>query len=433
MQAIEANIILKRYKWIVVLILLLIPQLYVYESINAYFIFSMAVFAFSIKTIEQKNNSIWLCLFGMILYVLYLLLQVQSVFLLGYIFLLLVLITYTIGRVNMLPLFVAITSLPFSNTVLNLLSFDIRLQTTRLVTKALNTIVKDVVQVGNVIEYQQMEFSVDDVCAGISMLQVGLLIAFAIIAYYEFQRKKCASFIQLIVLTCLALCMLLLSNALRIFSMVLFHIPEQASFHEILGLISFVVYFILPYVFILRLISNYFSKKIKTENIHQNIHKFNTYLILGSTACMVIFSFYVLKQKKSVEIVHHAIEGYELKSCKYGVAQYSNDKTLLYLKPEIPFYAANHHPRLCWKGSGYFFTNEKYKTIGNKKIVTALLKNDKGDLLYTAYWFQYKQHITSNELTWRWEAMLHHHAYELVNISCGNEKDLMEELSKWIL
>lgn len=422
----------KQYHTLSLFCAMLLIQLFVYESIQPLFIFSIGVFLYSLQFESSEVNRNWLLYTGIFLYILYMLLHVQSILLLGFICMLLYIINRLFGGTNALPLFVALVSLPVSSTVLNLISFDLRLATTKYVTHTLQWIIPTIHSEGNIIYYNNHTFGVDDVCSGIVMLHIGLLIALLLIAYVERKLQKFASIPQLIGLLMIASVSIVISNGFRIMTIVLFQLPESNVLHEIIGIVSLVVYFALPFLMLL----NWYGKKFKTKRISA-VHvkpksRQNHTLILSTTIVVVLASFYFLHQKKDIVQQYKAIEGYQLKQYQYGVAQYSNEHTLLYIKPEVPFYAANHHPRLCWKGSGYLFTNEKVTQIHGHEIITAMLKNEQGDILYSAYWFQHNEQIISNELAWRWQAMLHGTSFKMINITTASESQLNVEVSKWL-
>ena len=48
------------------------------------------------------------------------------------------------------------------------------------------------------------------------------------------------------------------------------------------------------------------------------------------------------------------------------------------------------------------------------------------------YWFQHNEQIISNELAWRWQAMLHGTSFKMINITTASESQLNVEVSKWL-
>jgi exosortase N len=428
----KLNLHFSRYKYVWLLLMLFLIQLYFYQSINPVFLFSSAVFIFSVRSVGTCVNHPAYMLMGLVLCVLYIFVKVQSIYIVGMVFLLMYLLNLTISRTNILPVFVALVALPITNTVLNLLSFDLRLFTTQIVARSLKVILKQVQFEGNIIYYKQHEYGVDDVCAGISMLQIGMIIALMIIAYFERKANKTATVLQISLLMSIAIVLIIVSNVFRIFTIVLFNIDEKSLVHEFAGIISLALYFAWPFYFIVKKMIGSLRETPAIVTAITKSYAGYKIMVVVVTLLISIYSLYVLSQKKSVTFEHRQIAGYQLKQFQYGVAQYSNAHVLLYIKPEVPFYAADHHPRICWKGSGYKFTKEKVMHVKGHQIVTAQLINSEQAQLYSAYWFQHNQHITSNELTWRWNALLHQYNYEMINITAATQADLDKEIVKWL-
>lgn len=424
---------LKWMLWPLVLAILLFCQLAFYGSVTPLLFFAALVFGYSLRFVETGIRYPQLLIAAIILIMLYSVLKVQSIFIPAFVVLILCMLQLCRGSTNALPFFVAITALPISATVLQLLSFDLRLWSTATVARVLNAITNDVSHEGNIIYYHQHEFGVDDVCSGITMLQTGLILALMLIAVYEHRSEKTASVMQIILLMMVASVLILLSNLFRIFIIVLFSIPDDTLMHEVVGLLSMLIYFALPFSWLLRR----FARRFKSYPLAERPSLFafrglkSMLLLLGLSLCC--FSFYVAEKKRSNAMVN-SIEkpGYNRKQFQYGVMQYSRPGSLVYIKPEVPFYAASHHPRICWQGSGYRFTKEKMIKINECEIVCARLLNDNGSILYAAYWFQHQQKVTGNELAWRLDAMVHGHGYQMINVTTADSSALAQEVAEWL-
>jgi exosortase N len=411
---------------------LLFLQLFVYESINPLLIFSVLIFSYSLRFDASLKIPRWHLYVGLFLFATFMILRIQSLFLLGFVFVFLFILQNGRGRINALPICVGLLALPVTGTILNLISFNIRLITTRFVSTLLKLVAREISFEGNIIYYNNQAFGVDDVCSGIVMLQIGLLMALFLISYIERKYRVQVSMIQLLALLSFATLSILISNVFRIIAIVLFRLEDESVWHEFIGVISLVLYFAMPFYFILeKWASRFKSFQVIDNNPNKQSRVLVPSLII-LTSIMVVASFFFLQQKKEVVLSLKVINGYQMWNFKYGVVQYSNANALIYVKPEVPFYAANHHPRLCWKGSGYAFTHEKMLNIEGHQIITAELKNQNKEILYSAYWFQHGQDIVSGDLDWRWNSLKKGISYKMINITASSEVQLHQEINRWI-
>ena len=115
---------------------------------------------------------------------------------------------------------------------------------------------------------------------------------------------------------------------------------------------------------------------------------------------------------------------------EHGVLKYTNEKLLIYLKPATSFYSADHSPLICWKGSGYNFDNEKIILIENQDVYYSVLSTEKGDKLYTIWWYDNVKSQTISQLKWRFDMMLGAEAYRLINVTCSTKEAAIKEAKK---
>lgn len=115
--------------------------------------------------------------------------------------------------------------------------------------------------------------------------------------------------------------------------------------------------------------------------------------------------------------------GFKQTILESGVTKIKTPQTLIYLKP-TKFYAPEHNPMICWKGSGYDFKSIKKETIEGKEIYTSVLIKGK-DKIYAAWWFESKKIQTINQLLWRWEAFKTDDHFYLINVNASNYPTLL--------
>jgi hypothetical protein len=55
-----------------------------------------------------------------------------------------------------------------------------------------------------------------------------------------------------------------------------------------------------------------------------------------------------------------------------------------------------------------------------------------GSILYTAWWYEHKNHRTNNQMEWRINNLKKNRDYHLVNITASSPLDLRIAIDRWI-
>ncbi|NJO91209.1 MAG: hypothetical protein HC831_21280 [Chloroflexia bacterium] len=126
------------------------------------------------------------------------------------------------------------------------------------------------------------------------------------------------------------------------------------------------------------------------------------------------------------------IDGFQCNLLDNGVAQFTNDSALIYIKPIPNFYSADHTPMICWKGSGYQLQNQQKMQVGSHEVYFAELVLENSKPLYTAWWYSNGKHITINQLDWRWRLIKGEENFSLVNVTCEKENILTNKFLELI-
>ncbi|MFY7789028.1 MAG: archaeosortase/exosortase family protein, partial [Thermoflexibacteraceae bacterium] len=129
-------------------------------------------------------------------------------------------------------------------------SFPIRLELTNIAGKALGYLFTDVSNLGNVITLNGQEFSVDPACVGLKMIGTSLMIALLFMAYFQRLTQKIIPFWLSCVLILCVMLLNIINNLLRIMILVVFRVMPETPLHDILGLLSLLIYVIIPFYFI---------------------------------------------------------------------------------------------------------------------------------------------------------------------------------------
>jgi len=106
-----------------------------------------------------------------------------------------------------------------------------------------------------------------------------------------------------------------------------------------------------------------------------------------------------------------------------GVTKYQSRQALVYFKPVRTFYATEHHPLICWEGSGYTFRHVQLQQLGNHVVYTGELQKGT-DRLYTAWWMDNGRHRTVNQWDWRWRMLKGESHFRLINLTVARREEL---------
>ncbi|MDH5379383.1 MAG: hypothetical protein OEW75_00940, partial [Cyclobacteriaceae bacterium] len=192
---------------------------------------------------------------------------------------------------------------------------------------------------------------------------------------------------------------------------------------DILGLIIFALYILAPFY----LIVNRYSKTRTTlpgKEIHLNSS--NSVKILVVFLFLVSLTLLLNKKEINENIIpphENSILGYKQSTLDGNILKYTNENTLIYIKPPVSFYKADHNPLICWEGSGYSFRKVDTIVIKGIEIYFAELEKD-GDKLYTSWWFQHQNQITNNQWEWRWNTLKSDYAYNMVNVTASTFQEM---------
>ncbi|HWW41162.1 exosortase N [Pedobacter sp.] len=339
-----------------------------------------------------------------------------------------------LGKVNSMAIFLLLLISPIFNYASSALGFPIRLLLSELAASILSYTGSHYKSEGNMITHDGFEFSVDQACAGLNMLAVSLILGLFLITYYQKKLNKRISFQQAVILLSITVLMNILCNLFRIVLLILFKVMPDNILHELIGIICFITYLIIPLVYIVKLFFKHFIKQQ-----HLNPQTTASQLILRYQLvhfALLTAALFISSKLKSGDHVGKLanqvqIQGYKKENLENGIMKFENSQSLIYLKPTI-FYAPEHNPMVCWKGSGYDFKSIKKEIISGREIYTGtLIKGN--DIIYTAWWFESKQLRTINQLSWRWKALKDNNQFYLININASSPLVLIKTIKEMLL
>jgi exosortase N len=362
---------------------------------------------------------------------------VKTMLFLALLFTILLLIENFRGKVSSALFFLIILISPLFKYISDLISFPIRLWLSEVVAEILSGGGIKALSSGNIIEMNGYEFSVDQACAGLNMLSTSFIICLFIIAFYQKKANRQLFIGQVIMLLSLTFILNIGCNLLRILVLVLFKIMPGNYLHDLVGFLCLIVYVIMPLLFLSKV---YFRKYGKTKQeegvIKTSLSPNHTlrYAALHISLFILIISisFNLKGINKMNPPTNNTIKvaGFKKEVLENSVIKFSNKDALIYLKP-TPFYAPEHNPMVCWKGSGYEFSRIKKEIVAGKEIYTGLLVKGK-DKIYSTWWFDNGHTKTINQFSWRWEAAKSSSQFYLVNVNASDPLQLKKLVKRMI-
>ncbi|MGB4775501.1 MAG: exosortase N [Daejeonella sp.] len=367
-----------------------------------------------------------------------LIVPVKTMFFFALFFTVMLLIENFKGKISLVVFFLIILVSPFFKYMSDLISFPIRLGLSEAVTNILSGAGLNVVASGNIIIMNGCDFLVDQACAGLKMLSTSLIICLFIIAFYQKKVNSQLGFTRVVLFMLLTFILNIGCNLVRILLLVYFKIMPNVFLHDLVGFLCLILYVILPLLFLSRF---YFHRYVKTKQpksvTEQSILAISDLRYTGLHISLFLSILFISFNLKKIDKINDPtannkmiLKGYHKEVLESTVIKFENEESLIYIK-STPFYAAEHNPMVCWKGSGYEFKSIKKENFAGKEIYTGLLVKGK-DKIYTAWWFDNGKMITSNQLNWRWEAATGKTNFYLVNVNALNENDLKKTVLKMI-
>jgi exosortase N len=336
-----------------------------------------------------------------------------------------------LGKINLLPVLVAGFMSPVFQFTATVFSFPVRLQLTALAGNMMNMAGIRSVVAGNMIVCNGNEFSVDPACMGLNMLVTSLLLQVIMIAVYQKKYNRQLTWWQVMSLLFIAFALNVASNLFRIISLVWFNILPGTIMHDVTGMFCLLIYVIAPAVFITRWMIIKMGRT--TSDRPASIVATSKTKIMGLHSILLIIAIWgtvsVIQHDEynNVPVEVKTIAGYATQRVTADIVKLQNDRSLIYLKYIPGFYNADHHPMICWQGSGYEFRKVQKQSINGLMVFTAVLQHGNGQL-YTAWWYDNGAKRTIDQLTWRWDVLRGAKPYSVVNVTTVTSDQLVQEV-----
>jgi len=343
---------------------------------------------------------------------------------------LLFIIESTAGYIDHLPFFLLGLLSPTFKYFNTMLGFPVRLQISIWTGKILQFLGYKIEIMGNVIVLNGTEFSVDPACVGLKMMAASILAGLIIMAFFQQQRGKPFSFLIASMIFLSIIGLNIISNLIRILILTIFKILPDNPNHDMVGIICFLMYIILPSYFLIKWAAGNSSGNKKMPYYQHNKSGKILFLNMMLFIAVAMTGLTKINPKENFTATTPSItlKGYSKQLVNGGITKLEKPGILIYIKPMQHFYGAEHNPMICWIGSGYQFSRINKEKIEGKEFFTGILKKG-NDIIYSAWWFDDGTYRTSGQIDWRWRALKGDHFY-LVNINSGDENTLKNEVKK---
>lgn len=337
---------------------------------------------------------------------------------------------YFYGRLSWLTFITAILITPAIDFMVNVFSFPIRLWLTGIAGKMLAGINPAVTTSGNMILLGNNEFSVDTACMGLQMMLTSMLCGVMGIALYQRRYQKVLPFMGIVAVLLGIVVLNIIANLFRILLLVQFSLLPGTLAHDAVGIITLLIYVILPLLPGIRWLLHRYGKtpQSKPDMLPAPLYGLGLQLLL---AAGIIAGHFMISKDTSTTVATtqqvKQLPGYSYSSPGDNIIKQTTADVLLYVKGIPGFYFTDHQPMICWKGSGFEFYKVQEVNMEGTKVYTAELKKD-STTLYTAWWYESRSRRSTSQLEWRWDALCSGNSYFLVNITVDKKASLAPQI-----
>ncbi|WP_276479960.1 exosortase N [Paraflavitalea pollutisoli] len=336
-----------------------------------------------------------------------------------------------VGKTNSLPFIITAMMSPLFQFVSSVFTFPIRLKLTAWTAAGMQKMGSNVTVQGNMLIEGGKEFTVDPACMGLNMMVTSLVLLVLLIAIYQQKLHRRLAWWQTGILLMLVFIFNLVANVLRIVMLVNFSILPDNIMHEIMGLLCWTAYVLVPAVFITKWMIRRAGRSNQTIMATAATTRWPlSWLIQAILLILMAVAVRQLVQRNesgAIDVVSKPVPGYKQQKIGTDVVKLENDQSLVYIKPIPGFYSADHNPMICWRGSGYQLKQTEEAVIGTQTVYRASLQKER-DRLYTAWWYDDGLLRTISQWDWRTDALLHRKRFSLVNITAASKKQLEQEI-----
>ncbi|MEM6802549.1 MAG: exosortase N [Bacteroidota bacterium] len=328
------------------------------------------------------------------------------------------------GKMGFLPFILLLLLSPVPAYLAEVFTFPIRLWMSEQIAGILAFLRFDISYQGNLFFVNGNSFSIDPVCMGLNSLVSGLIVFLLLIAFAEKKFKKYVHILQISLLLGIGSCFLILSNFMRMICLVLFQSPPETASHDMIGMISLLLYGILPMYVLTEKYVAAFGRKIERESSNKTPSNL-AYLGAFSLITLITLSGFFRKEisSKSFDKSYRVIElpDMEKSLLDEGINKYENEEALVYIKAPSRFWGSDHSPTICWRASGYSFDRVQVEEVNGQQLYVGLLKQGE-NLLHTAWWYDNGSYQTHSQIAWRLKRLEGEAPFLLINVTTTSKE-----------
>ncbi|MCU0335029.1 MAG: exosortase N [Chitinophagaceae bacterium] len=334
-------------------------------------------------------------------------------------------------RLHPAALVAVLLMLPITNYASQVFSFPLRLKLTTAAAGLCQVLGMPVKAMGNSLVQGDQQFTVDEACMGLAMLQLSWLAALVILWLIQRQRSIQVNGMVWLVGLVLFAGLNVVANLFRILLLIWFPFPAGHWLHETMGLLCWLLYVVLPGSWLLHRFANWRARAHITIYRPKWPAAARGWWVPLLLLALVLVSRHAYRQVWQSTTLPLVPAGYQLANLPDGIIRLTNKKSLVYLKPVRGFYSSDHNPSICWRGSGYRFEQVQLRLMAGQTIYSGSLRRE-GATLHTAWWYQCGSEISINQWHWRWRQLQSGKQWQLVNVTAASATDLEEMLRQWI-
>lgn len=345
-------------------------------------------------------------------------------------FLLLFLAEQQLGRLNWLPVALLCWISPVQVYVSQVLGASLRMRLSEWSATLLQWVGKSVEADGNRFVMDGQVFYVDPACAGLDMLLTTAVFGLLFAGYWEWKFKKRLGIVGVGLLTLWSLLWVIVANLSRIIGIVLLNAAPETIAHEAVGIISLVMYALLPTFWGARWLVKSASRPLEREPFKLQLLNKRVAGIIA-LAGIVLWGIFAKSggQDQPGKYSFPTLPGFSMQTKEMGVGGYLGEGSIVYIKPPVPFWGADHTPAICWRSEGFQLRGEREGMACGQPVWVAELHRD-STMLYTAWWYDNSETIVHGQWDWRWRTAKGEAPFRLINVTVEKESQLMAEAER---
>lgn len=337
-----------------------------------------------------------------------------------------------VGRLDAAAFYALIFYLPFTSGFFRIFGFYIRMYLTELAAKTCAFFSGNVTTAGNQLMVNGQEYTVDAGCMGLRLVVTAFILTLVINQVFSRTNRLTLNRWYFMAMVKLSFLLVVLANYFRILALIWAQSPEGSTSHEVIGIVCFVLFHIIPMIFISRWAIRRFGKPAEREMPEVKTRLKNHFISVLVPLLLFGLIWGVTVQHDNLDkIVINIPTGYELKETKKQVSSFENGEgSVIHVKAVYPLSFSNHHPLICWRGDGFSASKEMKIDMGEISGFGACL--DKGSKhLETMWWYSDLEGVDyDDEWTWRLKSVVQRKQMFLVNYSHVDQNQLVFEMNR---